>query len=181
MKAIICENCGSSDLYDEEGYRICRYCGTKHLITTEDRPAKQSTIDLEEDVLKLLQKCREDPARAGEYAQLILEIDPNNVEAKGYLTRVTKGNSSKGCYIATAVYGSYDCPQVWTLRRYRDSKLSKKVYGRLFISVYYAISPLLVKLFGDKHWFKRICKLQLDRVVWKLKEQGVPDTPYKDI
>ena len=54
-------------------------------------------------------------------------------------------------------------------------------YGRLFISVYYAISPLLVKLFGDKHWFKRICKLQLDRVVWKLKEQGVPDTPYKDI
>ena len=46
---------------------------------------------------------------------------------------------------------------------------------------YYAISPLLVKLFGDKHWFKRICKLQLDRVVWKLKEQGFPDTPYKEI
>ena len=26
----------------------------------------------------------------------------------------------QGCYIATCVYGSYDCPQVWILRRYRD-------------------------------------------------------------
>src|SRR5699024_12626084 len=24
--------------------------------------------------------------------------------------------SSGGCYVATAVYGSYDCPEVWTLR-----------------------------------------------------------------
>lgn len=24
-----------------------------------------------------------------------------------------------GCYIATCVYGSYDCPQVWILRRFR--------------------------------------------------------------
>ncbi len=27
-------------------------------------------------------------------------------------------NESSGCYIATAVYGSYDCPPVWTLRRF---------------------------------------------------------------
>lgn len=34
--------------------------------------------------------------------------------------RISKGTSSnkdsEGCYIATAVYGSYDCPEVWTLR-----------------------------------------------------------------
>ena len=28
-------------------------------------------------------------------------------------------NGSNGCYIATSVYGSYDCPQFCTLRRYR--------------------------------------------------------------
>ncbi|MFR9028073.1 MAG: DUF2726 domain-containing protein [Clostridium sp.] len=33
----------------------------------------------------------------------------------------------RGCYIATAVYGSYDCPQVWVLRRFRDQILEK--YG----------------------------------------------------
>ena len=29
-------------------------------------------------------------------------------------------HSDSGCYIATCVYGSYDCPQVQTLRRFRD-------------------------------------------------------------
>ncbi|HIZ10458.1 MAG TPA: leucine-rich repeat protein, partial [Candidatus Borkfalkia avicola] len=50
--------------------------------------------------------------------------DPDNPPAK-------KG----GCYIATAVYGSYDCPQVWTLRRYRDFSLSRTAPGRLFVKL----------------------------------------------
>ncbi|BCN30374.1 hypothetical protein bsdtb5_16690 [Anaeromicropila herbilytica] len=33
------------------------------------------------------------------------------------------------CYIVTAVYGSYDYPQVWTLRRFRDFYLAKSWYG----------------------------------------------------
>ena len=42
-----------------------------------------------------------------------------------------------GCYVATCVYGSYDCPQVWTLRRFRDDTLGSTWYGRTFIRVYY--------------------------------------------
>ena len=45
---------------------------------------------------------------------------------------------SGGCYVATAVYGSYDCPQVWTLRRYRDFALAETWHGRAFIHLYYA-------------------------------------------
>ena len=41
--------------------------------------------------------------------------------------------STSGCYVATAVYGSYDCPQVWTLRRFRDDTLAETWYGRAFI------------------------------------------------
>ena len=41
-----------------------------------------------------------------------------------------------GCYVATAVYGSYDCPEVWTLRRYRDFELASTWYGRAFIRTY---------------------------------------------
>ena len=37
-----------------------------------------------------------------------------------------------GCYVATCVYGSYDCPQVWTLRRFRDDTLGSTWYGRAF-------------------------------------------------
>lgn len=66
--------------------------------------------------------------------------------------------SNAGCYIATAVYNSYDCPEVWTLRRYRDIVLSSTWYGRLFIKCYYRISPIVVKWFGDKKWFISIWK-----------------------
>lgn len=86
-----------------------------------------------------------------------------------------------GCYIATAVYGSYDCPNVWTLRRYRDSVLAVNWYGRLFIHLYYAISPYLVKCLGTKSWFNVFWKKRLDRMVQKLRSQGIDDSPYQDI
>lgn len=85
-----------------------------------------------------------------------------------------------GCYVATAVYGSYDCPQVWTLRRYRDYTLAKSWYGRAFIHTYYAISPTLVKWFGHTEWFKKMWKGKLDRMVADLNTKGVKDTPYED-
>ncbi|MBR3311631.1 MAG: hypothetical protein IKG15_07440 [Solobacterium sp.] len=88
--------------------------------------------------------------------------------------------SGGGCYVATAVYGSYDCPQVWTLRRYRDNILAETWYGRAFIRTYYAVSPTLVKLFGNTNWFKTIWKYKLDRMVDDLNKKGVEDTPYED-
>ncbi len=87
---------------------------------------------------------------------------------------------ANGCYVATAVYGSYDCPQVWTLRRYRDYTLDETWYGRLFIKTYYAISPTLVKWFGHTEWFKKMWKGKLDRMVAKLQSNGVESTPYQD-
>lgn len=85
-----------------------------------------------------------------------------------------------GCYVATCVYGSYDCPQVWTLRRYRDYTLAKSWYGRAFIRSYYAVSPTLVKWFGNTGWFKKMWQGKLDRMVAKLQAKGVESTPYKD-
>lgn len=89
-------------------------------------------------------------------------------------------SSNSGCYIATCVYGSYDCPQVWTLRRFRDDTLDATWYGRLFIRCYYAISPTLVKWFGNTTWFKKIWRGPLDSLVTKLKHDGVSDTFYHD-
>lgn len=88
--------------------------------------------------------------------------------------------SSGGCYVATAVYGSYDCPQVWTLRRFRDDVLAKSLAGRLFIRTYYAISPTLVKWFGHCNWFRNLWKPTLDRMVKRLNDNGTEDTPYQD-
>ena len=96
------------------------------------------------------------------------------------LSKAIEEKKSGGCYVATAVYGSYDCPQVWILRRYRDNTLAKTWYGRSFIRTYYTISPTLVKLFGHTAWFKKMWRGKLDRMVKSLKEKGVSDTPYED-
>ena len=89
-------------------------------------------------------------------------------------------SNSGGCYVATAVYGSYDCPEVWTLRRFRDYTLAETWYGRAFIRTYYAISPTLVKWFGETEWFRNLWKPTLDRMVENLNQSGVEDTPYND-
>lgn len=92
----------------------------------------------------------------------------------------TSTSPSEGCYIATCVYGSYDCPPVWTLRRYRDYTLSQNFFGRLFIKIYYSISPTIVELFGNHLWFNRFFKAPLDKLVDKLNKNGVENTPYND-
>lgn len=109
-----------------------------------------------------------------EYIKLFLEeLDKPSKETAQFF--------SDGCYIATAVYGSYDCPQVWVLRRFRDNTLAKHWYGRVFIYFYYAISPVLVKRFGYTDWFNEICKSRLDCMVKRLKDKGIESTPYKDM
>ncbi|MHB1453886.1 MAG: CFI-box-CTERM domain-containing protein [Saccharofermentanales bacterium] len=116
-------------------------------------------------------KQTEDALQYNSYAVSILsKFSPSSLEPP----------NSGSCYIASCVYGSYDCPQVWALRRYRDNTLAKTWYGRAFIHIYYAISPTLVKWFGDKKWFKDMWKSKLSRMVAKLKTEGVEDTPYED-
>lgn len=130
-------------------------------------------VSTDQDVLS-------DVISSGKYTQFYIEysnkITQNNDDPDGN----NSGGGTGGCYIATAVYGSYDCPQVWTLRRFRDNTLGKTWYGRAFIRTYYAISPTLVKWFGDTQWFKNIWQKRLDLMVAKLKSEGVESTPYED-
>lgn len=107
-------------------------------------------------------------------AYLTTKQGPENAEDKPQAEK-------KGCYIATSVYGSYDCPQVWTLRRYRDFSLRSTAVGRLFVKFYYAVSPTLVKLFGKQKWFRSVWKRALDKKVEKLNARGYQNTPYNDM
>ena len=98
----------------------------------------------------------------------------------GYQGGSSGSSGGGGCYVATAIYGSYDCPEVWTLRRFRDNTLAKTWYGRAFIHTYYAISPTIVKLFGKTDWFKNLWKPLLDKIVKDLQANGVENTTYND-
>lgn len=95
-------------------------------------------------------------------------------------TADANNTSSGSCYIATCVYGSYDCPQVWTLRRFRDNILDETWYGRGFIKFYYAFSPKLVRWFGNRDWFRKFWKKRLDAMVDNLNSKGIEGTRYQD-
>lgn len=89
-------------------------------------------------------------------------------------------SSGSGCYVATAVYGSYDCPEVWTLRRFRDQRLAETAFGRAFIRLYYAISPTVVRWFGKTAAFNKFFRKRLDRLVARLQREGMENTLYRD-
>lgn len=85
---------------------------------------------------------------------------------------------SGGCYIATAVYGSYDCPEVWVLRRFRDQSLMKTRVGRSFVRAYYAVGPAAVRFGGAP--LRTLVRGPLGYLVRGLRNRGVADTPYVD-
>lgn len=114
-----------------------------------------------------------------EYREMAIETG-NKINELDPSFEVETIEEAGGCYIATAVYGSYDCPQVWTLRRYRDYTLAETWYGKAFIHTYYAISPMIVKWFGHTEWFKKMWQCRLDRMVKKLNDAGIENTPYED-
>lgn len=104
-------------------------------------------------------------------------VDPRNSRSS---RSSTSNTDSGGCYVATCVYGSYDCPQVWTLRRFRDNTMAETWYGRLFIHTYYAVSPTFVRWFGNTPWFRNWWRKKLDRLVIALQAKGVESGPYVD-
>lgn len=149
-----------------------------------------------------IKSCSADLSRMRRYYDVCLDVEYKMITQEEYyqqffayaqfsdvlpesLKGISQNNSSQniqteGCYIATCVYGSYDCPQVWTLRRFRDFTLYRTWYGRAFIQMYYRISPKLVKWFGGTDWFKTLWRGKLDELVKRLQDNGMESTPYKD-
>ncbi|WP_303814380.1 CFI-box-CTERM domain-containing protein [Selenomonas ruminantium] len=71
----------------------------------------------------------------------------------------------KGCFIATAVYGDYDAPEVRVLRCFRDNVLDKSALGRVFIRTYYAISPSIANWLRAHNDVSFAVKKLLDKFV----------------
>jgi len=72
------------------------------------------------------------------------------------------------CYIATMAYGDYNHPKVMVLRKFRDEQLSRNIFGRSFIKIYYKLSPYLVLLLKDSVLINRMIRNMLDKFVNKV-------------
>lgn len=83
----------------------------------------------------------------------------------------TQPAKKEGCYIATAVYGSYDAPEVITLRRFRDETLRNSAFGRWFIRTYYRLSPPVAEKLKSAKRINAFVRSILDRWVERLNRK----------
>lgn len=74
-------------------------------------------------------------------------------------------SDSKGCFIATAVYGDFNAPEVVSLRNWRDQVLSTTIAGRAAISLYYFISPPIARYLTGSPWLSTQIRKILDAFV----------------
>ncbi|MCL2827506.1 MAG: ribosomal protein L7/L12 [Oscillospiraceae bacterium] len=167
--------------------KVLRDLSGAGLAEAKDASERTPTLILENvPDQELVELCKMQLEEAGATAQIVGQHEifhvnyvlPYNPSAKPSQSLNTAQKS--GCYVATAVYGSYDCPEVWILRRYRDTVLAETWCGRSFIRLYYAISPTVVRLLGETKWFNIIFKRRLDSMTENLRQKGVLDTPYSD-
>ena len=100
MERLICKQCGANVFEKNKGLWKCVYCGTFFTFSQENKTEAASCgygtaeqhcnignggIALNNDIAELLKKCRNEPYNARKYANLILDIDPTNAEARKYL------------------------------------------------------------------------------------------------
>ncbi len=96
---------------------------------------------------------------------------------KGKMKVVQNSSISKyikidsGCFIATYVYG-FDSEEVSLLRQYRDDVLLHNVISKSLVSVYYLISPILIKIFGSKQLFQKMSHKFLNYIVERIKKKA---------
>lgn len=64
----------------------------------------------------------------------------------------------EGCFIATAAYGTPMSKEIDVLRKFRDSYLKTRVWGRFFINVYYTFSPPIAGLIGRSVILRKVVR-----------------------
>ena len=78
---------------------------------------------------------------------------------------------NEGCYIATAVYGSYEAPEVIILRQFRDNTLKKTYLGRWFIKTYYYLSPPVAEKLKNAKFINKFIRSLLNKLVKHLRKK----------
>jgi lysophospholipase L1-like esterase len=74
------------------------------------------------------------------------------------------GGGGGGCFVATAVYGDADAPQVVRFRRFRDRYLVVTRTGRLMVGAYYRFGPGTARAVARSAELRNACRQLLDFV-----------------
>ncbi len=123
-----------------------------------------------------LYRDKKDVPHAREVFRKILEIPETCMgemhakfqqSATEQLRELQSEDKKSGCFIATAVYGKDDAPEVEALRHFRDNILLGSRAGRGFVSLYYRVSPPMADIIRGSGLAKNLVRTILLRpVLW---------------
>jgi hypothetical protein len=75
------------------------------------------------------------------------------------------------CFIATAAFGNYGAPEVILLRKFRDRFLMTNEPGRLFVDVYYRLSPSLAGFISQYDSMRSATRLALKPLIFTIQHR----------
>jgi hypothetical protein len=97
----------------------------------------------EEEVVSVIKTNGKTEAIKFLKANTSLDLEASKAYIEKLYVKRNIADPKEGCFIATACFGNYNAPEVKILRLYRDNVLKKTMTGRLFIRIYYMVSPRL--------------------------------------
>jgi len=147
------------------------------LTSTEIEINKSDLPDLEKE--QLIKEIRFDAGTKKNqmlsiFAEIVqpLENTLNREKSKQNIMTEISDNSSGGCLIATATYGSEMSPQVQQLRELRDNQLLQTESGTAFMGafndIYYSFSPIVADYERENPLFKEIVKIAITPMISSL-------------
>ncbi len=121
----------------------------------------------------LLWQGKNDRVGALPLIQRAAKLDPKNINIQHNLKAI---EDPKGCFIATASFGTPVAYEINELRYWRDTKLSGSRFGRLFISTYYTLSPPIAKLIAKNAFMKKVIRSLLRPLINYVKKTNQNDS-----
>ncbi|MFG0748212.1 tetratricopeptide repeat protein, partial [Acinetobacter ursingii] len=114
----------------------------------------------------LLWQGKKDKVAALPLIEKAAKLDPSNITIQHNLKAI---EDPKGCFIATAAFGTPVAYEINELRYWRDTTLSKNIYGIVFIKIYYKVSPSIASLIATRPKVKKVIRKLLQPIIRQVR------------
>jgi uncharacterized repeat protein (TIGR02543 family) len=114
-------------------------------------------------------------APAGSFANAYASATTFTMPAQNVVVTATFQviQTSSGCFIATAAYGSPSGEQLDVLRGFRDGVLLESAAGSQLIALYYGLSPCIADFISGNSFLRTVVReLLVDPMVWVVVAAG---------